>query len=93
MFHQLLTAVHGAAFQVHCLSSLTASITETLDSAGDMLDPLQNARRAADLARIACNELAAIELALHDAEEQVAALTAEFHEPPLAEAGLDHSPG
>jgi hypothetical protein len=53
----LIAAVHLAALRLDCLSSLAVAITDTLERSHEMANPAESARRAADLARIAHDEL------------------------------------
>lgn len=72
-YSMLLAAVDVAAAQVDCISSLALSMIELLDQAPARADPLETARRAADLARITFDQLRLVADGLTITEENAEA--------------------
>jgi hypothetical protein len=84
MTNVLIAAVHIAACKLDCLVSLALAITDTLDRSAEMADPAESARQAADLARIAVDELRLVAGDLIEAEDAAALfITAAMEPPPI----------
>src|SRR5437868_3945889 len=74
MPEKTLAAIHAVTLKIHCLGSLTLAIGDTLVAGGETRNPVEGAEIAADLARIAFDELRSLERRLVEIEQRAAEL-------------------